>query len=171
MDTYEDDGDTPNGIKGYRPSTGEHKASLISVLIPYGTGERLSNPLEILAQRPYVHEVDFDQKIGHGDGIKRASFMDADVVSRLFNLDEYVKSADDAENFLAYERSCNTICYRGHRFSYDVTSEQHAAVTVNTGHWGPNVYPGCGRVRAGEMKYFEKVDYKCAVTSHSTRRR
>lgn len=26
-----------------------------------------------------------------------------------------------------------------------------------TGHMGPNVYPGCGRVRNGQMKYLKRV--------------
>jgi hypothetical protein len=30
---------------------------------------------------------------------------------------------------------------------------------VNTGHWGRDVYPGCGRVRNGEEVYFEKTHH------------
>lgn len=41
----------------------------------------------------------------------------------------------------------NTLCFRGHQLSYDTATERHTKVTQNTGHWGPNVYPGCSRQR------------------------
>lgn len=60
-------------------------------------------------------------------------------------------------------RDVNTVCYQGHQFTYDINRKAHSAVTVNTGHWGPNVYPGCGRARAGEMKYLENQKWQSSV--------
>lgn len=53
----------------------------------------------------------------------------------------------------------NTVCYQGHQFTYDVKSGHHDRVTRNTGHWGPNVYPGCGVVRAGEAQHLRDMNY------------
>jgi len=96
--------------------------------------------------------------------VKQSHYFDADVVTELFSLETYHRDLtdDQASPFREDERVQNTICYRGHQFSYDPNRHCHSQVTINTGHWGPNVYPGCGRVRAGEMKYLEKCDYKSA---------
>lgn len=67
------------------------------------------------------------------------------------------------KTFINRELSQNTICYRGHQISFDVNTRQHSAITVNTGHWGPDVYPGCGRVRAGESVSLDKKNYTQAI--------
>lgn len=53
----------------------------------------------------------------------------------------------------------NTVCYHGHQFSYNRHSGSHDVVKRNTGHWGPNVYPGCGVVRNGEQQNFREMNY------------
>lgn len=56
----------------------------------------------------------------------------------------------------------NTVCFQGHQFSWKQYSDGgggHTAVTKNAGHWGPNVYPGCGRIRSGEGKVFHECNY------------
>jgi hypothetical protein len=145
-------------MKGYAPDTGDHEADLISVIIPYGSGKELPNPLNIMG----FHEYDYTK--AKSNRPHEADYYGATRVTELFQLETYHRDMDSAaaDIFLADERTQNTICYRGHQFSYDVNRKCHAAVSINTGHWGPNVYPGCGRVRAGEMKYLEKCDYKRA---------
>ncbi len=151
--------DGQNKIKAYDPNKGEHKADLISVLIPYGSGDRLPNPLDIMAHTAY--NADDEEKKPMATGDKPAHYMDADLVTRIFQLDSFARDLDsaDCEPFQEHQRTQNHICYRGHQFSYDVSTKHHTAVTINTGHWGPSVYPGCGRVRAGEMKYLQRVNY------------
>lgn len=150
--------DNPAIIDGYDPQYGRHEASLISVIIPYGSGDRLPNPLQMLAHGSY-NPAD-KKKNPTAGGLHPAHFMDADMLTRIFQLDEHVASNDEsAMPFRAHARTQNTICYRGHQFSYDPNTGHHTQVTINTGHWGPAVYPGCGRVRAGEMKYLDKVNY------------
>ena len=170
---FHKDNDTRNlgdRVKHYDPQGGEHTASLISVVIPYGTGSRLPNPLDIEAHKPYdykkwQHRAQRIQQT-EPNGVKDAAYMDAAYVSDLFNLHQYSRNRQDpaSEPFVEFEQTQNTIVFRGHQFSYCPTTKQHTAVTINTGHWGPNVYPGCGRVRAGEMKYLQQCDYRSAVS-------
>ena len=129
------------------------------MLIPYGSGDRLPNPLDIMAHTAY--SADDEEKKPMASGDKPAHYMDADLVTRIFQLDSFARDLDsaDCEPFQEHQRTQNHICYRGHQFSYDVSTKHHTAVTINTGHWGPSVYPGCGRVRAGEMKYLQRVNY------------
>ncbi|KAK3288848.1 hypothetical protein CYMTET_3672 [Cymbomonas tetramitiformis] len=53
----------------------------------------------------------------------------------------------------------NTMCFQGHQASYNHNSGYIDRVTLNTGHWGERVYPGCGKVRRGLSKYLEPVNY------------
>ena len=146
-------------IPAYHPQQGKHGADIISVVLPYGTAAKLKNPLNIgTSKTDHTMTVDFDHKVkGH--------YHDADIVENLFSLCEFGKEddCDDDVMFRAQQRTQNKYCYRGHQFAYDPSCGMHSAVTRNTGHWGPNVYPGCGRVRAGEMKYLEKQNYSSAV--------
>ena len=61
--------------------------------------------------------------------------------------------------------------YQGHQFWWKEHREQagtaeggrafgsYTGVTTNTGHWGKNVYPGCGRVRNGEEVYLKDCSW------------
>ncbi|KAK3249324.1 hypothetical protein CYMTET_41269 [Cymbomonas tetramitiformis] len=53
----------------------------------------------------------------------------------------------------------NTMCFQGHQASYNHNSGYLDRVTLNTGHWGERIYPGCGKVRRGLSKYLEPVNY------------
>jgi hypothetical protein len=67
---------------------------------------------------------------------------------------------------LSEQEDSNDICYMGHHFWWKPHREQNEAalgsytgVTINTGHWGDRVYPGCGRVRAGDEVYLKETNY------------
>ena len=130
---------------GYKPQSGEHEADFISVLIPYGSGDKLPNPLDIEGHQLYDSSKTSSKLQKHEPGMAKASaYMDADFVSEVFRLHEFSKDRADPANdpFINYEATQNTICFRGHSFHYDPTTCQHTAVTINTGHWGKDVYPG-----------------------------
>jgi hypothetical protein len=66
----------------------------------------------------------------------------------------------DEEQFLSPVRHLNTICFQGHQLSYDAKKEGFTKLTMNTGHWGPNVYPGCRSVRNGENCFLKDMEYE-----------
>lgn len=43
----------------------------------------------------------------------------------------------------------NTLCFRGYQRSYSPETGQFSNRQNNTGHWGPNVFPGVARYRSG----------------------
>lgn len=54
----------------------------------------------------------------------------------------------------------NFICWQGVQWqNYNSKTGQYTDITIEQGHFGPNVYPGCGRVRNGESKYLERASY------------
>ena len=71
-----------------------------------------------------------------------------------------LQNYDHDEQFLSPMRHLNTICFQGHQLSWDSERKSFAKVTTNTGHWGPNVYPGCRAVRNGENAFLKDMEYE-----------
>lgn len=71
-----------------------------------------------------------------------------------------LQNYDQDEQFLSPMRHLNTICFQGHQLSWDSERKSFAKVTTNTGHWGPNVYPGCRAVRNGENAFLKDMEYE-----------
>jgi len=71
-----------------------------------------------------------------------------------------IQNYGEEEQFLSPMRHLNTVCFQGHQLSYDDNSKSFSKVTVNTGHWGPNVYPGCRAVRNGENAFLKDMEYE-----------
>lgn len=74
--------------------------------------------------------------------------------------DMHIDTTQDPDEFLERKREENTVCYQGHQFAFDPQTGSMDVITQNTGHWGPNVYPGCGTVRAGENQYLQPQNYR-----------
>jgi hypothetical protein len=148
---------------GYHPKTGEHEADLISVVVPSGSLKDIDNPVDI---RGWKEGREYGGNNGLTQQTTQYPAQAAREVRRAFKTNQYAhdydedEEADGVNTFRVGRRSMNTVCFQGHQFSYNVNGGVHNVVTVNTGHWGPNVYPGVGRVRAGEMKYIERQSYQ-----------
>lgn len=71
-----------------------------------------------------------------------------------------LQNYDQNEQFLSPMRHLNTVCFQGHQLSFDSEKKTFAKVTTNTGHWGPNVYPGCRAVRNGENAFLKDMEYE-----------
>jgi hypothetical protein len=73
--------------------------------------------------------------------------------------------ARDKEQFLSVLRSLNTLCWRGmtlKEVDKDASGKNGKWVVehVNSGHWGPNVYPGVRSVRMGENTFIKDMGYE-----------
>ena len=71
-----------------------------------------------------------------------------------------LQNYDQNDQFLSPMRHLNTVCFQGHQLSWDSEKKSFAKVTTNTGHWGPNVYPGCRAVRNGENAFLKDMEYE-----------
>merc|ERR1712166_1314161 len=76
------------------------------------------------------------------------------------HLDYRLQNYDQDERFLSPMRHLNTVCFQGHQLTYDTEKKTYSRITVNTGHWGPNVYPGCRQVRNGENAFLKDMEYE-----------
>jgi hypothetical protein len=121
--------------------------SLIAMLVPADTREHMEqeNPIDIRGsfnkytdkQNHFVGAEYYNQVAGTG------SLDDVHPDNETYTIDERIHT--------------NTRCYLGHYMFWGGSA--YDKVNVNTGAWGPNVYPGCGKVRNGQMKYLENQRY------------
>jgi len=68
---------------------------------------------------------------------------------------------ENGEKFLTVLRSLNTLCWRGMTLKEEKKDSGKWVVEhVNSGHWGPNVYPGVRSVRMGENTFIKDMGYE-----------
>jgi hypothetical protein len=132
-------------------------ADLIPIWIPAvdkdGRKTKVTNPLDLNGF--YGRGILNDQ---NSDLVDSPHFPNAEKLAKVYRFDEFSDYTQD-ERFLAPIRSLNTICFKGHSLSYDPKDDGHTKITINTGHWGPNVYPGCRSVRNGENTFLKDMEY------------
>ena len=71
-------------------------------------------------------------------------------------LDMYKERAED--EFLNRVKRLNTVCHRGMQLEPDANGV-YVPTQLNTGHWGPNVYPGVRKVREGQNSFIENQNW------------
>jgi len=133
------------------------RGDLIPIWIPTTDGKivgKIENPLDLNGF--YGRGILNDQNSELGND--QPHYPNADKISKHYRFDEFNDHTSD-ERFLAPIRSLNTICFKGHCLSYDPKTDGHTKITINTGHWGPNVYPGCRSVRNGENTFLKDMEY------------
>jgi len=74
---------------------------------------------------------------------------------------------EDQDKFLNPLRFNNSICWQGMQLEARNSSEgsKFDRVTLNTGHWGPNVYAGAKSVRTGENAFLKDMEYEKVRTA------
>jgi len=128
---------------------------IIPLWIP-GTGKpEIQNPLDISGH--YSNQVlNMGNTTLSADG---EHYPGADLYSSALGFDR-LQNYGNPDNFLAPVRHLNTVCFQGHQLSYDSKKDSFNKLTMNTGHWGPNVYPGCRSVRNGENAFLKDMEYE-----------
>merc|ERR1711871_1259525 len=121
---------------------------LIPVLIPASV--RPANPLDITGQYNSqtldANNSTFSDKNEHFPGARK--------YAERFGFDR-LQNFDTSDRFLTPMRHLNTVCFQGHQISFDKEKKTFSKITMNTGHWGPSVYPGCRAVRNGENAFLK----------------
>jgi len=59
----------------------------------------------------------------------------------------------------------NTIVFQEFQQAWNPATRQYDKTTINAGHWGPDVYVGCGKVRRGFGDYMQTAPYRASPSS------
>ena len=133
-----------------------NSGSMYAFLVPAGEHKK-QNPLRL-----FTKPTD-----GYGHSFGR-EMTGRDYYSSVYGHDSLL-SVEDFET-IGTRNDTNDIVYQGHQFWWKEHREQqgseggrafgsYTGVTTNTGHWGKNVYPGCGRVRNGDEVYLKDCSW------------
>jgi hypothetical protein len=127
---------------------------IIPIWIPEGE-YKLANPLDI-SGRYNPQTLDMNNSTIDND---EDHYPNARDYARELGFDR-LQNYGSHDQFLSPMRHLNTVCFQGHQLSYDPKKEAFTKITLNTGHWGPNVYPGCRAVRNGENAFLKDMEYE-----------
>lgn len=128
---------------------------IIPIWIPAGIHDDIQNPLDITGS--YSNDVLNTSNTTISDNKPHYPFADLYNTAMGFSRLQNYGSTDQ---FLSPIRHLNTICFQGHQLAYDDKNKGFTKITMNTGHWGPNVYPGCRSVRNGENCFLKDMEYE-----------
>ncbi len=129
---------------------------IIALWVPAKAGKvSVQNPLDISGHYN-AHTLDANNSTV--DDVE-PHYEGAEEYARIMGFDR-LQNYDQNEQFLSPMRHLNTVCFQGHQLSFDSEKKTFAKVTTNTGHWGPNVYPGCRAVRNGENAFLKDMEYE-----------
>jgi hypothetical protein len=140
-------------------SDGQGNDSLFVMAIGYNEGveKPLANPLDIsgrfhqFQQDGFIDQVKFRKLHYSTAGRYNAHWG--------FRVDNDLMAELDEPMHVSGPPAHNTVCYNGHTYLYDRVTSKHSIPQVNTGHWGPNVYPGVKQVRSGQLMELKEMDY------------
>ena len=156
-------GDKNNPVPGSFPTElaqDRFTGDLIAIYIPPKQGRyNISNPLDITGHyNPQTLDLANSTLNNSKD-----HYPNCDLYASALGFDR-LQNYGATDQFLAPVRHLNTVCFRGHQLSYDKNKKAFSKITLNTGHWGPNVYPGCRAVRNGENAFLKDMEYEKART-------
>lgn len=119
------------------------------------------NPMDVTGKfaTNVPHLANLDAEVGNGNN--ELHYPSAQFYSHVWQMNNSTQRLE-TEFVYAQVNSHNTLCFQGHQTTYNPVSKTFDMTTINTGHFGERVYPGCGKVRRGAMKYLEPVSYTMA---------
>ena len=135
------------GEKFSSEDIGVSSASLL--VVPVGYTEQLNTCMSLTGDLK-------NQNIHTGGSGNKGGFSTSSCTG--VDLDEL---SQDAETTFTEgdegEVGRNGVCFRGAQKRYHEDTGDWKTHTVNTGHWGPNVYDGCGMVRMGMYAHLKVI--------------
>lgn len=124
------------------------------------------NPMDVTGHfaTNVPHLQDLDREVGNSRG--GFHYPGAPYYSCVWQMNNS-NQQPETEFVLSQLNAHNTMCFQGHQTVFNPQNNTFDMTTVNTGHFGERIYPGCGRVRrmAGQ-KYLEPVSYTSAFGAH-----
>jgi hypothetical protein len=157
------------GLMDQQVNGGAGVPSIFACLVPYDGARsggdyfaaELPNPLDVTGA--YSPSNPALESLGNSRELHYAS---AQFYAQLHSWNNSAPS--EYQQFGSYNRY-NTLCFQGHQAMFNVATRNYDLVQLNTGHWGPRVYQGCGKVRKGLQKALEPVSYNSVHGESSNR--
>lgn len=129
----------------------ESRGATVVLMVPFNERLNKSNPLNVFSASPCGQE--------NSQEAMKHTCSSAHYYGTIWGHQPDTPAAAGNMTFAAETVNTgngNDLCWQGHQMNWDAaTMNGFTTITKNTGHWGPKVYPGCGQVRSGQIKYFD----------------
>jgi hypothetical protein len=134
--------------------------SLICVATPI-TETKYPSPLDISGRFNVEYVAGLTTKTGY----EPLHYSTAARYNALYGFHSYLstKMGSDQPHIQAGRSHNNRICHQGHQAAYNRITGKHDKVTINKGHWGPNVYAGCAPIRNGDLSVLQEQRYSTSA--------
>lgn len=128
------------------------------------------NPMDVTGRFSdnVPHMRNLDAEIGNSDG--RSHYPGARYYADMWQMNNSTQKLE-TEFVPLQVGGHNTLCFQGHQMAYNTGTKAFDLTTLNTGHFGERVYPGCGKVRRmANQKWLQPVTYTSSfgATTHLT---
>ena len=142
----------------------EHFHSMFACLVPYQR-TAYPNPMDITGS--------FYDRVRGEKTSKILHYPSAKFYSKYWGWSNEQQESPNEAKYTSERGTMNTVCFQGHQAMFSPNTGSYTQVIENTGHWGRNVYPGVGKVRAGLASAIQQVSYSeayggAAQQSHVT---
>jgi hypothetical protein len=142
----------------------EHFHSMFACLVPYQR-TAYPNPMDITGS--------FYDRVRGEKTSKNLHYPSANFYKKYWNWSNEQQESPNEAKYTSERGTMNTVCFQGHQAMFSPNTGSYTQVIENTGHWGRNVYPGVGKVRAGLASAIQQVSYSeayggAAQQSHVT---
>jgi hypothetical protein len=137
-------------------------AALVPIMSTSGdsapTAGGYANPMDVTGRfaTQIPHLARLDEEIGNTRNLLH--YPCADFYSSVYRFNNSAQTMTAEFEYQQVNRY-NTLCFQGHQATYNPNNGMFDLVTINTGHFGPRVYAGAGKVRRGDQKFLEPVSY------------
>jgi hypothetical protein len=132
------------------------RKSIICTMLPLNMERELESKLDARGQ--WFTEV--RQKLVDSERFNKLCYPGALRLAMLLEWYDPIRKGAVA-NQVARSRNVdiNFVCFQGVQFRYNSANDSWGDAQIEQGHFGPDVYPGCGKVRKGAMRYLSKANY------------
>ncbi len=132
------------------------KRSIICTMLPLNMPYDMENKIDI---RGYWYSA-AAAKLVDAERFSRGCYPGGDRTAALCQWWDPVRKGA-LGNQVARSRNVaiNYVCFQGVQFRYNSKNDTWGDVTIEQGHFGPDVLPGCGKVRKGAFKFLKPASY------------
>jgi hypothetical protein len=162
----------------YTPSGESDVKSIYAALVPVSarhsedtitSGQGYFNPMDVSGRfaENVPHLRNLDLEVGNPG---RLHYPGAEFYASVWRMNNSSQKLE-TEFVPSQMGSHNTLVFQGHQMTYNPSNGKYDLTTLNTGHFGDRVYPGCGKVRRmANQKWLQPVTYTSAfgASSHIT---
>ena len=143
-------------VKEYLSKGGNRKKkSIVCTMLPPHMEEDLETKVDIRGQ----WFTEYKMKLVEHERFVKVCYPGAARTAAVMGWHDPIRGGKGIDQAMRTRTAMNYVCFQGVQWCWNSKTNDWGNVTIEQGHFGPKVYPGCGKVRNGALKYLETPSY------------